>query len=164
MLRPFLLYQGTSTGDVPVIADDVTLSEAIQAAAIAVAAILLAVVLRRVLERTVDREASRHLGRVLGRFLSVVVVGVGLVYALDTLGVRIGPLVGALGIGGIAVAFAAQDLLQNFIAGVVLQVRHPFRLGDQIGSGEYEERRRRHQPADRRADNVRRLDCVPAER
>jgi small conductance mechanosensitive channel len=138
VLPPSLLSQGTSTEDVPLIADDVTLSEAIQAAAIAVAAILLAIVLRRVLEKTVDREASRHLGRVLGRFLSVVVVGIGLVYALDTVGVRIGPLVGALGIGGVALAFAAQDLLQNFIAGVVLQVRHPFRLSDQIGSGEYE--------------------------
>lgn len=40
--------------------------------------------------------------------------------------------------GGIAIAFAAQDILQNFIAGVLLQVRHPFRLGDQIGSGDHE--------------------------
>ena len=138
MLPLSLLSQGTSTEDVPLIADDVTFTEVIQAAVIAVAAILLAILLRRVLTKTVDREANRQLGRVLGRFLSVVVVGIGLVYALDTVGVRIGPLAGALGIGGIALAFAAQDLLENFIAGVVLQVRHPFRVGDQIESGEYE--------------------------
>lgn len=133
---PVLLATGTE--DAPLIVDDVTVSEALQALGIVVASFVLAIVLRRVLERIVDREAGRHLGRVLGRFLSVIVVGVGLVYALDTVGVRIGPLIGALGIGGIALAFAAQDMLQNFIAGIMLQVRHPFRLGEQIGSGEYE--------------------------
>ena len=124
--------------DVPLVSDDVTLAEIAQAAGVFLAAVLLAVVLRRLLVRTVDREAGRHLGRVLGRFLSVVVVGVGAVYALDVVGVRIGPLLGALGVGGIALAFAAQDILQNLIAGVMLQIRHPFRIGDQIGSKDFE--------------------------
>jgi small conductance mechanosensitive channel len=124
--------------DVPLIDDDVTLSESLQSLAVLVTAIVAAVVLRRLLVRTIDREADRRLGRTLGRFLSVVVVAVGAVYALDVVGVRIGPLLGALGVGGIALAFAAQDILQNLIAGVLLQVRHPFRVRDQIGSGDFE--------------------------
>ena len=124
--------------DEPLLADEVTFAEGVEAAVVFLVAVLLAVVLRRLLVRTVDREASRHLGRVLGRFLSVVVVGVGAVYALDIVGVRIGPLLGALGVGGIALAFAAQDILQNLIAGVMLQIRHPFRIGDQIGSKDFE--------------------------
>ena len=118
--------------------DSITWPEIIESVTVLVAALLLAVVLRRVLVRAIDREGDRHVGRVVGRFLSVAVVAVGAVYALDLLGVRIGPLLGALGVGGIALAFAAQDILQNFIAGVLLQVRHPFRLGEQIRSGEYE--------------------------
>ncbi len=51
---------------------------------------------------------------------------------------QVGPLLGALGVGGIALAFAAQDILENFVAGVLLQVRRPFRVGDQIGSGDFE--------------------------
>ncbi|HWH30565.1 MAG TPA: mechanosensitive ion channel family protein, partial [Mycobacteriales bacterium] len=133
-----LLLAPTASADDALVADEVTLSEALLAAVVVVASVLVAVVLRRVLVHTVDREAGRQLGRVLGRFLSVVVVGIGVVYALDSLGVRVGPLVGALGIGGIALAVAAQDLLQNFVAGVVLQVRHPFRVGDQIRSGDHE--------------------------
>ena len=124
--------------EVPLVTDEVTPSEVIVALSIFAASILLAIVLRRVLVRVVDREANRHLGRILGRFLSVIVVGIGIIYALSGMGVRIGPLLGALGVGGIALAFAAQDLLQNLIAGVVLQIRHPFRIGDQIGSGDYE--------------------------
>jgi small conductance mechanosensitive channel len=124
--------------ETPVVDDDINRIEVLESVLVFVGAVLLAVVLRRALVRFVDREADRHLGRVLGRFLSVVVVGVGVLFALDALGVKIAPLLGALGVGGIALAFAAQDILQNFIAGVLLQVRHPFRLGDQIQSGDYE--------------------------
>ncbi len=118
--------------------DQLSWPEIVQALVIVLAAIVLAVVLRRVLVRAIDREGDRHIGRIVGRFLSVVVVAAGGVYALGVLGVRIGPLLGALGVGGIAIAFAAQDILQNFIAGVLLQVRHPFRVGDQISSGDHE--------------------------
>jgi small-conductance mechanosensitive channel len=54
------------------------------------------------------------------------------VYSLVALRVQIGPLLGALGIGGIALAFALQDTLQNFVAGVLLQARRPIRRGDQV--------------------------------
>ena len=122
----------------PLVDDAITWHEGVRSLAVFVGAVLLAMVLRRLLVRAIDREGSRHIGRIAGRFLSVVVVAVGAVYALDLLGVRIGPLVGALGVGGIAFAFAAQDILQNLIAGVLLQIRHPFRVGEQIGSGDYE--------------------------
>ena len=117
--------------------EGVTAGDAVRAAAVFVVAVVVAVVVRRTLVRYVDQQGSRHMGRLLGRFLSVVVVVLGAVYALDLLGVRIGPLLGALGVGGIALAFAAQDILQNLVAGVLLQVRRPFRVGDQIVSGDY---------------------------
>jgi len=121
------------------VADAVTVDEVIEAAAVFVTAIVLAVLLRRLLVRALDRgDADRHVGRLTGRFLGVVVVVVGAIYALDVVGVRIGPLLGALGVGGIALAFAAQDILQNLVAGVLLQVRRPFRVGDQIGSADFE--------------------------
>jgi len=97
------------------------------------------VLLRRLLVRALDRgDADRHVGRLAGRFLGLVVVVVGAIYALSAVGVRIGPLLGAVGIGGVALAFAAQDILQNLVAGILLQIRRPFRVGDQIGSGEFE--------------------------
>ncbi|MCV2489918.1 mechanosensitive ion channel family protein [Geodermatophilus sp. YIM 151500] len=118
--------------------DAITLAEGVQATAVFVAAILLAILLRRLLVKALDRDADRHAGLLIGRFLSILVVAVGLVYALDLMGVRIGPLVGALGVGGIALAFAAQDLLSNFIAGILLQIRRPFRVGEQISSNDHE--------------------------
>ena len=122
----------------PVVSDPITWQEAVQALLAFMVGIVLAVVVRRVMVRAIDREGDRHIGLVVGRFVSVVVAAVGAVYALGLLGVRIGPLLGALGVGGIANAVAAQDILQNFIAGVLLQVRHPFRVGEQIGTGDHE--------------------------
>ncbi|MGY1748457.1 mechanosensitive ion channel family protein [Modestobacter sp. SYSU DS0511] len=128
-----------ATEDVDVVvADEIALSEVLQATGVFLASILLAVLLRRLLVRALDHDASRHVGLVAGRFLGLVVVAVGVVYGLDLLGVQIGPLVGALGVGGIAIAFAAQDMLQNLIAGVMLQIRRPLRLGDQVASGDFE--------------------------
>lgn len=134
------LYSGLAVAveEAPLVEDAISWQEVVRSLVVFLAAIVLAVVLRRLLVRAIDREGNRHVGRIVGRFLSVVVAAVGGVYALDLLGVRIGPLVGALGVGGIAMAFAAQDIVQNFIAGVLLQVRHPFRVGEQIGSGDYE--------------------------
>ena len=124
--------------DVPLVADDVTVSQALQALAVVIATILLTLLMRRLLVRWATFHGSPHVGRTLGRFLSVVLVGIGLIYALDTVGVRIGPLVGALGIGGIALAFAAQDMLANLISGVMISIRRPIKHGEQIATGEYE--------------------------
>ena len=124
--------------DVPLVADDVTLSGALQALSVLLATVVLTLLMRRLLVKWATFHGSPHVGRTLGRFLSVVLIGVGLIYALDTVGVRIGPLVGALGIGGIALAFAAQDMLANLISGVMISIRRPIKHGEQIATGEYE--------------------------
>lgn len=74
----------------------------------------------------------------LARLVGYGIVTFGVIYALEQLGVRIGPLLGALGIVGIALAFALQDILQNFVAGLLLQIRRPFSYGDQISTGDIE--------------------------
>ncbi len=121
--------------------EDLNISRALLSAAVFAMAVVLAVVIRRVMIGVLDRgDSDRHTGRLVGRLVGVVIVVGGTVYALELAGLRVGPMLGALGIGGIALAFAAQDVLSNFVAGVLLQVRRPFRVGDEIGSGDYEGR------------------------
>jgi small-conductance mechanosensitive channel len=50
--------------------------------------------------------------------------------------VQVGLFLGALGIGGIALAFAFPDILENFIAGFILQVKRPFVPRDYVEIGE----------------------------
>lgn len=47
-------------------------------------------------------------------------------------------LLTSLGIGGVALGFAFKDILQNLMAGLLILLREPFRIGDQIISGDYE--------------------------
>src|SRR5205085_10486416 len=89
--------------------------------------------LRRALQRRLHAEEFESQAVVVaGRFARVMVVGAAVFYALSLLGIQLGPLIGAAGIGGIAVALAAQSMLADLIASILLQTRRPFRRGDQI--------------------------------
>ncbi|MGW2816580.1 mechanosensitive ion channel family protein [Streptomyces sp. NPDC001415] len=68
----------------------------------------------------------------------VVVVAMGVLVALETVGVSIAPLLTALGVGGLAVALALQDTLANLFAGVHILASKTVQPGDYIrlSSGE----------------------------
>ena len=99
-----------------------------------VAAAILKWLITRVLERRVDAALAALVGRLVGYAVMVF----ALVYSLESLGVAIGPLLGALGIIGIALAFAFRDILENFIAGILLQLQRPFTYGDQVAINDFE--------------------------
>ena len=44
-------------------------------------------------------------------------------------------LFGLLGVGGVAIGFAFRDILQNLLAGILILLTRPFRIGDQIVTG-----------------------------
>jgi small-conductance mechanosensitive channel len=101
--------------------------------------ILLGRVTRSLLARAVRRgDSERSAADVVGRMVGYAVFIGAIVYCLAVLGIRLGPLVGALGIGGLAIAFAAQTILANFLASIILQIRRPFRRGDQISTNDRE--------------------------
>lgn len=119
--------------------DSVGTSEWIEAAIIIAVAVFAAIAINYASQRAVGRaDTERFAARFVGRLLAFVAVAAGLIYALSALEVRIGPLLGALGIGGLALAFALQDIIENFAAGLILQIRRPMRNGDQIFTTGYE--------------------------
>lgn len=46
-------------------------------------------------------------------------------------------LVSILGLGGVAIGFAFKDIFQNLLAGILILLRHPFRVGDEITTGDF---------------------------
>lgn len=68
----------------------------------------------------------------------VVVLAMGFLVMLQTLGISIAPLLTALGVGGLAVALALQDTLANLFAGVHILASKTVQPGDYIrlSSGE----------------------------
>jgi small-conductance mechanosensitive channel len=77
---------------------------------------------------------NRNLGLVLGRLAQWIVVLLGLLIALVVIFPNFTPaqLIQLLGIGSVAIGFAFRDILQNFLAGILLLLTEPFRIGDQI--------------------------------
>ncbi len=143
LAQPLLAQSSGGAPDEVSISDSgigaVTTEEWIVAAALVLAAVILAIVVRKILRRTFARTAVEPLvAALLARFGSYLVVVIGFFYAMSTVDVRVGPLLGALGIGGIALAFALQEILSNVVSGILLQVRRPFVAGDQIVSGDHE--------------------------
>lgn len=101
---------------------------------------ILARVARNWIRRFTGESKSANLGMVLGRLTQAGVVLVGALVALTIIAPSVQPadLLGALGIGGIAIGFAFRDILQNLLAGILILLREPFKIGDQIVVGEYE--------------------------
>lgn len=109
------------------------------AATILVVAIVGGRIARALIRRVVARSrADDFLGDLFGRIANYLFLAFGLVYAMETLGIAAGPVLGALGIVGIALAFAFQDILENFVAGVILQIQRPFTSGDEIVTADHE--------------------------
>ncbi|MCS6903238.1 MAG: mechanosensitive ion channel family protein [Candidatus Bipolaricaulota bacterium] len=61
-----------------------------------------------------------------------VVIGLGVLVLLGTLGIQITPILTAFGIGGLAVALALQDTLSNLFAGFYTTLAKQVRVGDFI--------------------------------
>lgn len=69
--------------------------------------------------------------------IKVVVWGLGLAFLLDNLGFNISAVIAGLGIGGVAVALAAQTILGDLFNYFVIFFDRPFEEGDFIIIGEY---------------------------
>lgn len=74
-----------------------------------------------------------HFSVTFGR---VFVVGMGLLAAVSALGVPVNNVLAGLGIGGIAIAFAAQKTVENFFGAISIGVDQPLRVGDFVRVGE----------------------------
>lgn len=97
----------------------------------------------RLAQRLVDRATGGGrfdvaVARLIQTLSRVVLVTIVLLLALDVAGFNVGSALAALGIAGLAIAFAVQSILENFIAGLLLLIRRPFRPGDQVKLGDFE--------------------------
>lgn len=86
--------------------------------------------------RSKDASLERSLKGILG-VVKVIVWGLAIVFFLDNLGFKISSVIAGLGIGGVAVALAAQAVLKDLFSYFSIIFDRPFEVGDFIIVGEY---------------------------
>lgn len=80
------------------------------------------------------KEIDRTTADAIGKLLRLSVVITAVLVALQTLGISISGILAFGGVGGIAIGFAAKDLLANFFGGLMVYLDRPFTVGDWIRS------------------------------
>jgi len=109
--------------------------------------VVLLLLLRRVLDLVVGRAERRlevqvsdvdrrrrlntllHAGRGV---LTVVVLAISLMMALELFGLSIAPLLASAGVAGLAVSLGATTMIQDYIGGVIILSEDQFRVGDVV--------------------------------
>ncbi len=102
---------------------------------------LLSLIFKSVVSKLLSKSHThRNLVRVFQRIGGALIFFIGLMVAMVIAipGFTPAKLVGALGIGSVAIGFAFKDIFQNLLSGILLLLSEPFRIGDQIVSGEFE--------------------------
>jgi small conductance mechanosensitive channel len=104
---------------------------------LAIIVFLLFYILSAIVNRVIRRATRQHranLGVVFARLVGSATILLGFLVAFSIVApsFQAGDLIKLLGIGSVAIGFAFQNILQNFLAGLLLLWAEPFRVGDEI--------------------------------
>lgn len=106
--------------------------------AVALAIVLLALLTGTALGRwggpSFLRSRNPFLQNIVGRAIQTAVVLAGILVALDLLEATalVGAVAGTAGLAGLALGFAFKDIVENYLAGLLLAVRRPFDQNDHV--------------------------------
>lgn len=86
------------------------------------------------------KQDNPSLGIILGGLIKWVLLIFGFLFSATIVlpSLNIGDLVSGLGIGSVAIGFAFKDILQNWLAGLLILLKQPFKIGDVIAVNGHE--------------------------
>ncbi len=78
---------------------------------------------------------ANALGSVLSNAASVTIFGIAVAIILGDMGVNLAPILASAGVLGVAIGFGAQNLVQDFLAGIFMLLEDQYGVGDVIAVG-----------------------------
>jgi small-conductance mechanosensitive channel len=119
-----------------IIIGNITLGQVLIFVFILLVTVLLAKAANALLRRYLDDKVSRNWSKGVARMVQYVILGIGLYIGFDQIfRFSVSALLASLGILGLAVAFASQQVIQNAIAGILISITRPIRLEDWVEVG-----------------------------
>lgn len=83
-----------------------------------------------------QEQRAMTIGSVLRSIASAIIFGVGFIMMLGEVGINLGPILASAGVVGLAVAFGAQNLVQDFMSGIFMMIEDQYGVGDVIDVGD----------------------------
>lgn len=80
-------------------------------------------------------DVDDHVAPIIGKVVKVVIWLLAIVIALSNAGYDVNALIAGLGIGGLAIAMASKDTVQNLFGYMKILAEQPFKTGDKIKNG-----------------------------
>ena|SRR6478735_5167471 len=81
-------------------------------------------------------QRARSLGSLLKSITTTVVFGIAFVMVLSELGLNVAPILASAGVLGLAIGFGAQNLVKDFLSGVMMMIEDQYGVGDEVDLGE----------------------------
>jgi potassium efflux system protein len=112
----------------------VTVASLVAAILVLVATYVVARLARRLVSDRLLARTHMSIGvrYMLGRFTGYTVFVLGSLMALQTVGIRATTLTAFGAALGVGIGFGLQDIVKNFVAGLVILIERPFQVGDRI--------------------------------
>jgi len=100
---------------------------------------VLALLVRKAFRRFLERSPlDKALSQMFASCSYYAILGFGAISALGTVGVNVSVLVASLGLGGFAIGMALKDAIGSLVAGILILIYRPFKIGDRIKVSGYE--------------------------
>lgn len=95
-------------------------------------------VARQIAHTAFPHSSSLRLLTVKVAYVMTWIIGVVLACVVGFPGLSLGDIIATLGLGSVALGFAFQDIVKNFLAGILILIQNPFSIDDQVIIGDYE--------------------------
>lgn len=87
-------------------------------------------------QKEIDPKYDVTTSDTVSKILMITMIVLGGLIGMETLGLSIAGILAFGGVGGIALGFAAQELIANYFGGLMIYMDRPFRVGDRVRSTE----------------------------
>jgi len=81
-------------------------------------------------------QRAKSLGTLLKSITTTVVFGIAFVMVLSEVGIDVAPILASAGVLGLAIGFGAQNLVKDFLSGVMMMIEDQYGVGDAVDLGE----------------------------
>jgi small-conductance mechanosensitive channel len=116
----------------------ITIAKLLELVAVVIVSVLVARIVRKVLRNRVLSRTLMDVGMqyALARIAGYVTLMLGLLVGLSTVGIDLTSLTVLIGALGVGIGFGLQNIINNFVSGLVILFERPFAVGHRVEVGE----------------------------